>query len=361
VFDQAYSVAPYTQASFPGILTSSYLFDTLKAEKLSAKRTLISEALKSKGVTTAAFHSNAYLSGYFGWNRGWDAFYDSMEEDVDLLNPYIKGNVINRKVDQWLGTVDLGRSLFLWVHYMDVHEPYVPDRRFVERVDGSIRLSAQEMFGLFKSTILPRNAGDKATVALLRSLYEAHVCEADEYARELFGILDRHGVLRDATVIFTTDHGEEFGEHGGLSHDGKMYDELVHVPQIVVNPPEGKGGRCATLVSGLDIPPTVLHLFGLESEPNFQGHSFFPLNHYSAKGVYGEAVGKLAHKIKETDQPAYYYREGALKVIYRKEEDGWELYDLASDSEEKNNIMSTSPEAGRMKQKLEPRINRVYL
>ena len=78
VFTMAHSVAPYTQASFPGILTSSYLFDVPKSQKLSKNRTLISEALKEKGVSTAAFHSNPYLSGYFGWNRGWDTFYDSM-------------------------------------------------------------------------------------------------------------------------------------------------------------------------------------------------------------------------------------------------------------------------------------------
>jgi arylsulfatase A-like enzyme len=365
VFTRAHSVAPYTQASFPGILTSSYLFDTPRAPKLSEKRLLISEALKNKavaqGITTAAFHSNPYLSGYFGWNRGWDQFYDSMEEEVEDMSPYIKGAMINQKVDAWLGSVDRSKPLFLWVHYMDVHEPYVPERKYLERVDGSIRLNKEQMFALFTEVVLTRDASNRQTVQLLKKLYQAHVCEVDEYARQLFQILEKHKLLQDSAVIVSTDHGEEFGEHGGLSHDGKMYSELVHVPQLIFNPPESRGESCDTLVSGLDISPTVLYLFGLKPEGRFQGRSLFPLSDYPEKGVYGEAVGKLAHKVKETDKPAYYYREGHLKVIYRQEEDGWELYDLEKDPQEKDSLIDGAAEAQRMIQALKPRINREYL
>jgi arylsulfatase A-like enzyme len=362
VFTQAHSVAPYTQASFPGILTSTYLFDTPREQKLSEKRTLICEALKRQAgvneITTAAFHSNPYLSGYFGWNRGWDTFYDSMQDEVEDMSPYIKGDAINQKIDAWLGSVDTGKPLFLWVHYMDVHEPYVPQRRYIDRVDGSIKLSREQMFALFKEVVLARDVSNPQTVQLLRKLYQAHVCEVDEYARQLFAVLEKHSVLPDSTVIITTDHGEEFGEHGGLSHDGKMYSELVHVPQLIVNAPEKKGESCDTLVSGLDIPPTILDLYGLEPEQSFQGSSLFPLSRYPEKGLYGEAVGKLAHKIKETDKPAYYYREGQWKVIYRREEDSWELYDLDEDPQEQSNRIGNVEAAEGMKHALEPRIGR---
>jgi len=358
VFTLAHSVAPYTQASFPGILTSSYLFDAPKSQKLSKDRTLISEALKEKGVSTAAFHSNPYLSGYFGWNRGWDTFYDSMQDDVDDMNPYIKGDVLNQKIDAWLGRVDKDKPFFLWLHYMDVHEPYVPERRYVERVDASIELSPEQMFALFKKVLLPRDMSKIEAVAQMKKLYQAHVYEVDEYAKQLFGVLDNHGVLADSTVIVTTDHGDEFGDHEGLSHDGKMYAELVHVPQLIVNPPEGRGSQCDTLVSGLDIPPTVMNLFGFEDHPNFQGRSLLPLSKYPETGVYGEAIGKLSHKIKETDRPAYYYRNRDFKIMYREEDDRWELYNMQSDPQETRNIVDTSPSAEEMKAELKPRINR---
>ncbi len=361
VFSNAHSVAPYTQSSFPGLLTSSYLFDVPRAPKLSPRRTLISEALQEQGVATAAFHSNPYLSGYFGWDRGWDHFYDSMEDDVDDYSPYIKGEALNRKVDAWLASRSgpaRERPLFLWVHYMDVHEPYVPDRKYIEQVDGSIRLGREEMLGLFKDVVLPRDASRPETVRLLHNLYLAHVREVDEYARELFHMLEKHGLLEQSAVIVTTDHGDEFGEHGGLSHDGKMYAELVHVPQLVYNPPEGRGGVCNRLVSGLDIPPTIMRLFGLAPHPNFQGRPLFPLAAYPEGCCYGEAVGKLSHRIKETDRPVYFCREGGLKIIYREEEERWELYDLKQDPEEKVNIVGSSPLAEEMKSKLLPRIRR---
>ena len=361
LFTMAHAIAPFTQASFPGILTSSYPFDFPKSEKLAAGRILISEALKANGIMTAAFHSNPFLSAYFGWNRGWDSFYDSMDDEVDHYSPYIKGDVLNRKVNRWLEnrtSSDADRPFFLWLHYMDVHEPYVPEDQYLERVDPSIDLSKREMFRLFKDVVLNRDVSDDGTVALLHRLYRAHVLEVDSYAHEFFGMLATHGVLESSTVIVTTDHGEEFGEHGGLSHDGKFYSELVQVPLLVVNPPEAVAKSCDTLVSGLDIAPTIMALFGLQPHDSFQGAPLYPLGSYKQKSCFGEAIGKLSHKVKQSDRPAFYCREGALKVVYREEEDCWELYDLEKDPGEQHNIIDQSPEAQSMQAKLQPRIDR---
>ena len=61
------------------------------------------------------------------------------------------------------------KPFFLWAHYMDVHEPYVPEQRYIDRIDASIRLSKQEMFGMFKEVVLPRDTSDPAKVELLKS------------------------------------------------------------------------------------------------------------------------------------------------------------------------------------------------
>ncbi len=132
-FNKAHSGGPYTQAAFPGILTSSYYLECGRQKMLSENRALISEVLKKGGVATTGFHSNPYLSAYFGWNRGWDVFYDSMEDEVDDKVPYIKAGEINKKVAAWLSShIGAGeyKPFFLWLHYMDMHEPYVPDRKF---------------------------------------------------------------------------------------------------------------------------------------------------------------------------------------------------------------------------------------
>jgi len=175
-FTNAQSTGPYTQASFPGILTSSYYLEYGRQKKCSPKRTLISEVLKKSGISTAAFHSNPYLCAYFGWNRGWDVFYDSMQDEVSDKIPYIKGDGINYKVEQWISSYtkeDNYNPFFLWTHYMDVHEPYIPAKEYLKKIDSSINLSEDEMLNLFKEVILKRDVSNKETVKLLKKLYDA--------------------------------------------------------------------------------------------------------------------------------------------------------------------------------------------
>ncbi len=359
VFTRNKAAGPYTQASFPGILASSYFLEYGDPKQLSPRRTLVSEVLKQNGVTTAAFHSNAYLSEYAGWNRGWDHFYDSMQEQVTDLVPYIRGNAINKKVDSWLETRAgkvADKPLFLWVHYMDVHEPYVPDEEYVAKIDPDLNLSKKDMFALFKQVLLPRDATAPEKIATLKKLYQAHVVEVDRYVREFFGILGSHGILDDCVAIITADHGDEFGEHGSLSHDGKMYCELIDVPLIIYDPQAKEAKNIDTLTSGADIAPTIATLFGLELFDNWHGHALLPLDDYAGDGVFGEAIGKLTHKIKETDRPVHFYQEDTLKIVHRVESDTWELYDLDKDPQERNNITASSEATEHMKKQLNSRI-----
>lgn len=360
-FTKAHSPGPYTQAAFPGILTSSYYLEYGRQKMLSEKRVLISEVLRKAGIATAGFHSNPYLSEYFGWNRGWDVFYDSMEDEVDDRVPYIKAGEIKKKVSTWLSShsgTGKYKPFFLWVHYMDVHEPYVPERKYIDMVDPSISLDKKEMFRLFQDVVLKRDTSDKGVVELLKKLYCAHVREIDDGVREFFAILDKFNVLNDSTIIITSDHGDEFGEHGGLSHDGKMYEELVNVPLIIYEPSREKAEVSDLLVSTLDIPPTILYLFGLDPVDAFEGTSLLPLHDYPIKGVFGEAVDKHGSHEKGEEKEVHYYLEGDLKIIYCETDDSWELYDLNSDPKERNNIPETSSAVEAMKRKIKPRVRR---
>lgn len=331
IFTRHQSVGPYTQASFPGILTSSYFLEFGNPTHLSAKRTLVSEVVKKGGFTTAGFHSNPHLSEYLGWNRGWDQFYDSMQDQVTDMSPYISSDVINKKCDNWLSSYTKEpdyKPFFLWVHYMDVHEPYVPDTKYIQQVDSAINLSKEEMLTMFEEVVLPRNVSDTEKVEILRKLYLAHIIEVDQYTKAFFGILEKHGVLENSIVIITTDHGDEFGDHGSLSHDGKMYSELVNVPLIIYDSDLEGGKVVDTVGSGVDISPTIASLFDLEIPDNYHGQSLLPLDNYVSKGAFGEAIGKLAHKVKETDRPVHFYQEDNLRITHRSQDDKWEMYNL---------------------------------
>ena len=358
-FTRAQACGPYTQASFPGILTSSQYLEYGKPKGLSPSRILISEPLKQAGITTAAFHSNPYLCDFLGWNRGWDVFYDSMEDEVDERIPYIKGDVINSKVTEWLSSYTGGgeyKPFFLWFHYMDVHEPYMPARKYVDMVDPSLAVSQDEMFDMFQNVLLKRDVSDRGKVELLKKLYDMHVREIDGYVRDIFAALEKLGVLKDSVVIITNDHGDEFNEHGGLSHDDKMYSELIDMPLLIYG--TGSSGVCDTLVSNVDIPPTIIHLFGLEPVKKFAGHSLLPLENYPAGGVFGEAFDQKSQRGGDIGKDSYFYRKGDLKIICRADLDKWEMYDLKEDPAELNNIVDVSPDAGKMKAKLEPRVRR---
>jgi len=360
-FTRGQTSGPYTQASFPGILTSSYYLEYGKPKGLSPHRTLISEPLKQAGIVTAAFHSNPYLCDYLGWNRGWDVFYDSMEEEVDPKIPYIKGDVINSKVDKWLSSYTQGggyKPFFLWLHYMDIHEPYIPDRKYIDMVDPSVNTSPDEMYNLFKEVLLKRDVSNEETVKLLKKLYDAHVREVDTYTRDFFATLEKLDILKDSVVIITNDHGDEFNEHGGFSHDDKMYSELIDMPLLIYDPSKDKGEVCDTLVSNVDIPPTIIYLFGLDPVAGFEGHSLLPLEDYPQKGCFGEAIDQRSQRGGDIEKDVYFYREQDLKVIYRANLDSWEMYDLKADPKELNNIVDASPKAEELKSKLKPSVRR---
>ena len=359
IFTRGQAIGPYTQASFPGILTSSYFLEYGQPKGLAPEKTLISEPLHDAGVITAAFHSNPYLCEFLGWNRGWDVFYDSMEDEVEPRIPYIRGNVVNQKAISWLSSYsrDGGvRPFFMWLHYMDVHEPYMPERKYIDLVDPSITISQDEMYDMFQNVLLKRDVSDPARVALLKKLYDVHVREVNTYFTEFFNHLKNLGILENTVLIITNDHGDEFNEHGGLSHDDKMYSELIDMPLIIYG--SGETGTCNKVVSNVDIPPTIVHLFGLDPVAGFEGHSLLPLAGYPEKGAYGEALDQHGEKGGDLDRDIYYYREQDFKVIYRANLDAWEMYDLGADPEELNNIADSSPEAGRLKDKITPRVRR---
>ena len=283
-----------------------------------------------------------------------------MEADVDDKVPYIKARELNGRVSRWLeNRADKDRPFFLWTHYMDVHEPYVPESRYVADVDPAITLSDDEMFALFQDVLLKRDVSDPANVELLKKLYLAHVREADEAAREFFGILEKAGVLEESVVIITSDHGDEFGEHGGLSHDGKMYRELIDIPLLIYDPSLSGGRVSEALISTLDVAPTIVHLLGVGPVDGFAGGSLLPLEALGDREVFGEAYFKNGrHEEKDDPKEVHYCRRGDLKIIYDEKQDAWELYDLAADPGEKQNLADNHPEAEVLRNRLQPRVRR---
>jgi arylsulfatase A-like enzyme len=239
---------------------------------------------------------------------------------------------------------------------MDVHEPYMPERRYVDMVDPSISIDQDQMYALFENTLLKRDVSDPAGVSMLKRLYDVHVRETDSYVESFFKSMDTLGLLKDTAFVITSDHGDEFNEHGGLSHDDKLYAELIDIPLLIYG--TGENSLCGDVVSSVDIPPTILDLFGDGPCPSFQGRSLLPPGKRSGRGAFGEAINQKSIKGGDMGKDSYFHRVGDMKLIYHADTGQSELYNLASDPHEQNNIAGDNAETGKLMLELKPRVRR---
>jgi len=218
---------------------------------------LISEQLQEAGIVTAAFHSNPYISAFLGWNRGWDVFYDSMEDEVEPRIPYIRGNAVNQKAIDWISSYCKGGSrqpFFLWLHYMDVHRPYMPEETYLKQFCDQ-PVSRHKMYSLWRKMIQKPDEISPAEREIIINLYDADI----KYTATVIGsLLYRLGNrLAGTIVVITADHGDELGEHGNFGHHS-MYDGILRVPLIIAGPKIKSGISVTQQVSLIDLTPTIV-------------------------------------------------------------------------------------------------------
>ena len=215
------------------------------------------ELLHAAGYDTAAVVANAYVGRPFGFARGFDHF-----EFIDHENG--RSEVLHERAAAWL---DARRGdpapFFLYVHTIDPHAPYAPPpdlrRTFAPEVEDPSVGRVETVRGLVLGTV-------QATDDLgrdLRALYDAEVAANDRSLGLLLDELDRLGELDDTVVIFTSDHGEAFGEHDTWTHGLDLYHEVLAIPLVIRLPRAlGAGQRVADTVQHIDLLPTVLGLTG---------------------------------------------------------------------------------------------------
>jgi arylsulfatase A-like enzyme len=258
---------------------------------LSQSVVTLAEALAAEGMRTAAFTAGGTVDPRIGFGRGFDSYDTSMMKLGEHNTPAIEG---------WLAR-NGQEPFFLFLHTFEVHAPYVRTR-FLDEV-----LPADRAAPLKKAIeTLGRSVGTQEVmgptfrrahrrfVRLLRrhGAYNAQVCEAlylggiqhtDQWIGSLMAELKRLGIYDDTLIVLTSDHGEEFSDHGATqfynTHGHSLYEELVHVPLIIKLPRQRCAGRRESRLTRLiDIMPTVLDLVGVEDPPpDMQGVSLRPL------------------------------------------------------------------------------------
>ncbi|MEE8201848.1 MAG: sulfatase [Candidatus Acidoferrales bacterium] len=356
VFTQAFAQGPYTTFSLPSLFTGRYpcrlkpMGRALRWEQAAGVvvegTPTLPERLRAAGYHTAGFHSNPLVSRLFGFDRGFDAFYDdvmfserSLPSRLKLwaarlqrlfrVDPYLSARGLNTRVLAWLERAR--EPFFLWVHYMDTHGPYLA-RKVLKYVSKGERVWR-------KSVAAPERVTPRER-EFLRANYRRQIVRLDAELGRLWEVFDRKGLFDRSLVVVTADHGDEFYEHGGYSHSHKLYDELLHVP-LLVRLPDGVPGRVEVLTELIQIAPTVLEMAGVEvsGSNGFDAASFLPVLRGAAEAgkpfVLAEA-GVSAH-----DSLAV--RTAEWKLIWHGGGKQKELYRLASDPGERENRVSDSP------------------
>lgn len=391
LFTQAFSNAPGTSTSFPSILSSTYPLQYGFSEYLSHRRVLISEVLKRNGYLTCAIHSNPYLSSYYGYNRGFDIFRDFLfdsygiqekielkrakkykkikiilgkqnyiykvlrkfyrtglritrnraKKELGIQSKFATAELINKEIISYLEKIsNINQKFFIWIHYMDVHLPYLPPKKVfnLQKYLTCNRKEAEKLNEkIFKNIYEKKLKIENDELEKIIELYDAEIMYVDESIRSILDELKKLNLLDSTLIIVTADHGDEFLEHGDIAHTPKLYDELLHVPLIFYAPELGKNIIINDLISLIDLAPTILDILKIEKPKEWMGESLLPLikgERKSEKGV----ISEIFHNGRKTS-----YRTKKWKFIVDEEKNAYELYNLTKDPRELNNVAEIYP------------------
>jgi arylsulfatase A-like enzyme len=282
LFKNAYAQSSWTNPSVATLMTSRYPSQHHVASfwaVLGEDEVTLAEVLQQHGYATGAFIANFLLRKDFGFAQGFDQYqtYSHREDDDPEKPRFVKERAerIDHEALAWLDQLQQHRArapVFLYMHYMEPHNPYSPDATYLDRVlDGRPRPERGEV----NRRMLFPNLGvfPEEMVQNVKDLYDAEVMSLDAALRSFFSALDERRFLDNCIVVVTADHGEEFQEHGLMGHHQTLYDEVLRVPLIFLVPGHATGAAIDPIVSLTDVAPTLLDLAGVPSPLSFEGGS----------------------------------------------------------------------------------------
>ena len=413
LFEQAFSTAEWSYPSHASIFTGKYpsYHKTMGRDvSLHEENTTIAEILSSNGYETIGISSNILLSPINGFSKGFQkyivredpekmrarAIFSLMKGSLkDFLRTLIYGfdwythkNV--GRIKKFLKNRNQSRPFFLFCNFYNCHAEYDPPRPYKKRFCSSlsepplyvVKYISKKMFGhtgekirgsaldVRKLNLIASEHGHFAYIAkkfqvseeeweVVKSWYDGGISYLDYHIGELIRFLQHEEIFEDTFLIITSDHGDNFGEHGLAGHQFCLYDSLLHVPLIMVYPEViPKGTRISSLVSTIDIFPTILDVSNTKGHHyDIQGKSLFPFEdrkiHDFICAECGESVTsiptnsvrfqQLRPKLKPYDKGSKCLRTRSYKYIVSADQKE-ELYDIQKDPLEKVNIASIHPD-----------------
>lgn len=347
-FDMAISASAVTPVSHASILTGEYPYNhglrVLSARggfRLPEDETTLATVFKGEGYRTAAVHSAFPVSANFGFAKDFDVF----ESFGGAMSHGPKGASWNTLKDQRRSdhTTDIALDFlddvddpfFLWMHYWDPHDPWLkPGDEYLEDV--------------------PRGPDGEVLPGVELYAAEVHYLDA-QFGRLIQGLKDR-GLYESTIIVVTADHGEGLADgierHDWWAHR-MVYQEQIHVP-LFLRAPGLPGGRVVPdTVRTVDIAPSILDYAGIEASEDMDGRSLRNLiaeQPDEPRVAYADQINgydENAKMVERKPEAAFLYMvlDGNWKLTYRPHMPGAsELFNLADDPEELNNLFDPSSE-----------------
>ena len=404
VFDRNYIASYPTVPNRLDIWTGKYNFPFKGWEPLDPKDVTLPEVLSKHGVTTALVFDTPMLEK-FDFDRGFSGLWHIRGHHVDractdpnipislpaaphklkhlqrtrqyLRNRawwrYEKDYIAPRtfeKAIEWLERNYTHDKFFLTVDTWDPHEPFDPPLHYL-RMYADLN---DEIDNIIYPAYGHCDYMSKAELQRVRALYAGEVTMVDTWVGRLLDAVERFGLAESTMIIFTTDHGHLFGEHGlegkPVGMLGSLYEVTTRIP-LIIHHPEGlaSGKRIGGLVQPVDIMPTILDFFNIPIPKTVEGKSILPLMKgevetlhryaFSARFPEGYSVGGTAAQVfdgwagpSQVFSPVTITNE-RWSLICSPNPEMSELYDLKSDPMQKKNIIDEEKEiADEMRQAL---------
>ncbi len=338
VFEQARSVAPWTNPTIASIFTGLYPQAAMPAavhskaikQAIPVAATTLAEKLQAAGYETLAFIDHPGMAENLGFARGFETFVHFFKERgtrswQDTPTDYVLG-----RLEEVLSE-ERARPFFLYLHLVYPHRPYSAPKEYRTLFgERHSEFSEEEREGLINS-------------------YDGEIRYTDDFLGDFDDLLGRLN-LNDVTWrVLVSDHGEAFWEHGESQHGGSFHDEVLRVPLIFWPPDESEieAARVSDRVSVADVHPTLLELAGLEAPRELAGVSLVPRiegKPLPRRSLFSESPHK--GRLKRAA-----IVDGDLKLIDSIKD--VELFDLEADPAESRPLDPNVPEAKALLEKLE--------
>jgi arylsulfatase A-like enzyme len=334
VFEQAISQAPSTLPSHASMLTGllpvHHGASFAKKHALPPEVTTLAERLSAAGYRTASFNNGGQIRASWGLSQGFEVY-------RSLTNDHLKP--VAAEALDWLdGVLAEGerRRIFLFLHTYEVHHPYTPSEKDLAVFERSPyrgylgRSVGYKDLQRINSGGAPLSSRD---LEFIIDAYDAEIRSMDRALGTLLEALKQRGLYRDALILFTSDHGEEFHEHGWVGwHSHTLYDELLRVPLVVKLPGDRAAARrIGYQVRLTDLVPTVLDVLGMPEPEHLDGTSLLPL-------IDGPPGGRRLAVSQRDNQRSSSIRSGDWKLWDQR------LFNLDSDPGETLDVSAQYPD-----------------